>query len=60
MDLATGNATTVVIPQAMVQHMLVHHCRTQASRIREMQYRKVSIDRLELTSGPMGTPFTMS
>jgi len=48
MELATGNATTVVIPQAMMRQVRLHHCHTPASRIREVQYRHVIVERLEL------------
>jgi len=56
MELATGHATTVVIPQAMMRHVRMHHCHTPASRMREVQYRHVTVERLELSGaeGHMG------
>lgn len=49
MELATGSASTVVIPHAMLRHVRLHHCQTLASRIREVQYRHVTVERLELS-----------
>ena len=48
MELATGHAATVVVPQAMLRHVRVHHVHTETSRLREVQYRRVVVDRLEL------------
>jgi len=56
MELATGNATTVVIPHAMLRHVRLHHCQTLASRIREVQYRHVTVERLELSGATAHSP----
>ncbi len=50
-ELASGRANTVVIPQAMLRHVRVHHVQSEMSRVRELQYRRVVVDRLELAGG---------
>lgn len=50
LELSSGHATVVVIPQAMLNQVRIHHCRTDASRFREAHYRRVAVDRLELAS----------
>ena len=47
-ELASGRTNTVVIPQATLRHVRVHHVHSEASRVRELQYRRVVVDHLEL------------
>ena len=51
MELATGSAETVVIPMAMMRHVRVHHLQSDATRVRELFYRRIAVDRLEISSG---------
>ncbi len=55
-ELATGQATSVVIPNAMVRHVMVHHLESGASRLREVHFRHVHVDRLEFISTTHNAP----
>ena len=35
----------------MLRHVRVHHVQSETSRVRELQYRRVVVDRLELAGG---------
>ncbi len=50
MELATGNAAVVEIPQTLLQQVKIHHYESNASRLREAHFRQVAVDRLELVS----------
>ncbi|MHB1630163.1 MAG: hypothetical protein ACYCVB_17635 [Bacilli bacterium] len=48
MELATGSAAAVLIPETVLQHVRVYHLQSDATRIRELHYRQVHVQRLEL------------
>lgn len=56
MELATGHAATVVVPRAMLRHVRIHHVHSDASRLREIQYRRITVDRLELSGASQAVP----
>ncbi len=55
-ELASGQATSVVISNAMVRHVMVHHVESGASRLREVHFRHVHVDRLEFVSTSHNVP----
>ena len=50
LELASGSAATVLVPEAMLQNVRVYHLQSAASRIRELHYRQVHVHRLELAA----------
>ena len=60
-DLITHKASSVVIPHAVIRHVLVRHVESTGSRVREMHFRHVHVDRLEIaaSAGHHGKPSIM-
>ncbi len=50
MELASGQGDSVMISDALVKHVRVYHLQTQATRVKELEYRKVHVHRLELSA----------
>lgn len=50
MQLATARQDRVLVPMAVLRHVVVHHAQTPVTRCREMQFRRLTVDQLELVS----------
>lgn len=50
MELASGQGHSVMINDALMKHVRVYHLQTEASRVKELEYRKVHVHRLELAA----------
>ena len=55
-ELSTSQATSVIIPNAMIRHVMVHHLESGASRLREVHFRHIHVDHLEFVSASHTLP----
>ncbi|MCY0870436.1 MAG: hypothetical protein OWT27_07580 [Firmicutes bacterium] len=50
MQLATARQERVLVPMAVLRHVVLHHAQTHVTRCREIQFRRLTVDQLELVA----------